>query len=204
MKVVYTSIVRNFKDGGSALQVVQKLLINNIGERDFSAQETRHLLLQVTLVKSIRDYVILSLYGSRQVQEEQPEDNTNRATVPSILDHYIQQPSDSSFQDMTLLYFAQNYSMLRDLGTAPKQQKMKIVSVRPYCSPDPNGPKYEQYCQQKLMLHVPFNQLKGTYETFSEAYCIFLQPVNIPATLEDDFTRLSNQVEHQDEDTDEV
>ena len=59
------------------------------------------------------------------------------------------------------------------MGTAPKQQKMKIVSVRPYCSPDPNDSKYEQCYQHKLMLHVPFrdiNQLKGTYETFSEVY----------------------------------
>ena len=207
MKEVYTSIVRNLKDDSSALQVVQKLLINSVGERDYSAQETCHLLLHLPLVQSTRDHVILSLDGSREVHGEQPDDSTNRATVPSILDHYIQRPYDSTFQEMTLLHFAQNFSMPKDLITAPKQQKMKIVSVRPYCSPDPNGPKYEQYSQQKLMLHVPFrdfNQLKGTYETFSEAYNIFLRTANIPASLEDDIRRLSNQEQHQDEDTDEV
>ena len=91
MKDVYANIVRNLKDDSTALQVVQKLLINSVGERDFSAQETCHLLLQLPLVKSTRDYVILSLDGSRQVQEEQMEDSTTRATAPSILDHYIQQ-----------------------------------------------------------------------------------------------------------------
>ena len=97
--------------------------------------------------------------------------------------------------------------MPKELGIAPKQQKMIIVSIRPYYSPDPNGPKYEQYCQQKLMLHVPFrhiNHLKETYETYSEAYRMFLESVNIPGSLEDDIRRLSNQVDHQDEDTDEV
>ena len=132
MKEVYTSIVQNLKDDSSALQVVQKLLINSVGERDYSAQETCHLLLHLPLVHSTRDHVILSLDVSREVQGEQPDDSTNRATVPSVLDHYIQRPYDSTFQEMTLLHFAQNFSMPKDLGTAPKQQKMKIVSVRPY------------------------------------------------------------------------
>ena len=57
------------------------------------------------------------------------------------------------------------------------------------------------------MLHVPFchiNQLKGTHVTFSEAYRMFLESVSIPSSLEDDIRRLSNQVDYQDEDTDEV
>ena len=69
IKEVYSNIVRNLKDNGSALKVVQKLLINSVGERDFSAQETCHLLLQLPLIKSTRDFIILSLDGSRQVQE---------------------------------------------------------------------------------------------------------------------------------------
>ena len=207
MKQVYTSIVRNLRDDSSALQVIQKLLINSVGERDFSAQETCHLLLYLPLIKSTRDHVILSLDGSREVHGENPENSSNRATVPSILDHYVQRPHTAMFEEMTLLHFAQNFSMPKDLGTSPKQHKMKIVSVRPYCSLDPNGPKFEQYSQQKLMLHVPFreiNQLKGTCETFSQAYSEFLQSANIPVSLEDDIRRLSNQGEHQDEDTDEV
>ena len=130
MKEVFTQIVQNLRDGSSALQVVQKLLINIVGERDYSAQETCHLL-QLPLIKSTRDHVVLSLDGSRQIQEDQPDDSTSRVTVPSILDHYIQRPSDSTFENIKLLHFAQNYSMQTELGTAPKQQKMKIVSVRP-------------------------------------------------------------------------
>lgn len=71
------------------------------------------------------------------------------------------------------------------------------------CLPDPNGPKYEQYCQQKLMLHIPFwhiNQLMGECEKFSDAYHIFLQSANIPTSLEDDIWRLT---EHQLEDVEE-
>jgi len=80
---------------------------------------------------------------------------------------------------------------------------MKVVSVRPYIPPDPNGPKYEQYCKQKLMLHVPFrniDQLKGACSTFLEAYSIFLHSANIPPSLEEDITCLSDQQVDQDED----
>ena len=48
----------------------------------------------------------------------------------SILDHYIQRPSDCTFDHMTLLHFAQNYSMPKELGTVPKNHKMMIVNVR--------------------------------------------------------------------------
>ena len=122
MKVVYTNIVRDLKDDSTSLKVVQKLLINSVGERDFSAQETCHLLLQLPLVKSTRDYIILSLDGSRQV-EERPEDGTSRATVHSILDHYVQRPADAVFEDMSLLTFSRNYTMPKELGTVPKLQE---------------------------------------------------------------------------------
>lgn len=193
MKEVYTKIARNLKmDDSTALQLVQKFLINSVGERDILAQETCHLLLQLPLVHSTRDYVVLSLDGSRQVQQKKQVDSTSAATATSMLDHNIERPSNSTFESMTLLHFAQNYSMLKEIGSVPKQHKMKVVGVRPYCSPDPNNPKYEQYCQQKLMLHVIFchiNQLKGTYNTFSEAFSVFLQSANIPPSLENDDKR---------------
>lgn len=206
MKEAFANITRNMNDDSSALQVIQKLLINSVGERDLSAQETCHLLLQLPLVKSTRDHTILSLDGSRQVQATQTEDCTTAATVPSILDHYVQRPYNSTFEGMTLVYYAQNYSTPKELGTAPTKHKMKVVTVRPYCSPDPSGPNYEQYCKQKLMLHVPFrhiDELKGTSENFSEAYSVFLQSTHIPASLEDDIRRLM-QMEQEVEDTNQV
>jgi hypothetical protein len=73
--------------------------------------------------------------------------------------------------------------MSKKPGTPPKHQKMWIALVRPYCSPDPRGHKYEQYCKQKLMLHVPFRhleQLKGTCNSFAEAYALFLSYGKFP------------------------
>ena len=201
MNEVYANIVRSLKDDSTSLKVVQKLLINSVGERDYSAQETCHLFLQLPLTKSTRDITILSLDGSRQV-EEQPDQDT-RATAPSILDHYIHSPHSTTFDDMKLLHFAQNYSMPKETGTTPKHHKMKVVIVRMYCSPDPDGPKYEQYCKQKLMLHVPFrhvDELKGDCDSFAAAYALFLQSGNVPSSLEDDMERLRQHQTEQDND----
>ena len=202
LREVYTNIVRNLKDDSTSLKAVQKLLINSVGERDYSAQETCHLLLQLPLIQTSRDFTIVSLDGSRQVEDQLQNDT--RATVPSILDHYVHRPTTPIFAEMKLLHFAQNYSMPKDTGSEPTRHKMKVVSIRPYCSPDPNGPKYEQYCQQKLMLHKPFRhleQLKGQCNTFAAAYANFLQSGTVPPSLEDDIRRLDQQQsQHTDED----
>ena len=65
----------------------------------------------------------------------------------------------------------------------------------------------QAYCKQKLMLHVPFHhvdQLKGTCDTFSEAYAIFLQSGNVSPSLEDDIRRLTEHQLEQEDNDDEV
>ena len=87
LREVYANIVRSLREDNTSLKAVQKLLINSVGDRDYSAQETCHLLLQLPLIRSSRDFTILSLDGSRQVQSQM--ENDTQATVSSILDHYM-------------------------------------------------------------------------------------------------------------------
>ena len=70
MKEIFAKIVRSLKDDNTSLKAVQKLLINSVGETDYSAQETRHLLLQLPMFKTFRNFTVLSLDGSRAVQEQ--------------------------------------------------------------------------------------------------------------------------------------
>ena len=203
LKEIFSTIVRTLTDDNPSLKAVQKLLVSSVGERDYSAQETCHLLLQLPLFRASRDFVNLSLDGSRAV-ESHLQDN-QPATALSILDHYCARPEVPPFQDMPLLYFSQHYTLPRQPGAHPPLRGKKVVViVRPYCSPDPTGPKYEQYCQQKLMLHNPFRhvrELRDGFDTFAEAYAHFLQSSNIPQSLEDDIRRLEQQQSQQpDED----
>ncbi len=67
-----------------------------------------------------------------RLQEEQ------RATVPSIVDHYLIRPTAEPFHQVTLLEFARRYTMPKTLGAEPTHRsKQVIVIARPYCSPDP-------------------------------------------------------------------
>ena len=109
LKEIFATIVRSLKEDSSSLKAVQKLLINSVGERDFSAQETCHLLLQLPMFKASRDFVVLSLDRSRAVDDRLDEDQP--ATVASALDHYIHRPITANFESMTLFHSVQHYSM---------------------------------------------------------------------------------------------
>ena len=206
MREIFNSIVRSLKDGNTALTAVQKLLINSIGQRDYSSQETCHILLQLPMFKASRDFIVLSLDGTRAVQQNIEEGEP--ATAPSIVDYYIRRPTTSFFDSITLLEFARSYSMPKELSAIPnRRRKDVVVTVRPYYPLDPDGPCYEQYCRQRLMLHVAFrhmSDLLGENDTYAEAYAQMLQSTNLPTSLEEDVRRLEQiglQSVTEDDDT---
>ena len=176
---------------------MQKLLINSVGERDYSAQETCHLLLQLPMFKASRDFIVLNLDGSRAVEDRLEE--AQHATVPSLVDHYVHRPNNSLFNDRTLLEFTRQYTtcMPKTVGSEPSCRNKSIVVIPcPYCSPDPTGPKYQQYCRQSLMQHKSFRQLNGFLddsESYVEAYASFLQCGLVSPCLEEDIHRLQQQ-----------
>jgi len=121
----------------------------------------------------------------------------------------LTRPSTQPFNDMTLLTFAKAYSTPKQPSQEPsRRRKEVIVVVRPYYSPDQNGPDYENYCRQKLMLHVSFRQLSqilGEHHTYADAYASCLRSSVVPPSLHDDVHMLEQQQFDDDlEDNDEV
>ena len=57
------------KEDDGPLKAGQKLLVSTTAERDYSAQETCHLLLMLPMYMASRDFVMLSLDWSRQVEK---------------------------------------------------------------------------------------------------------------------------------------
>ena len=125
MREIFSSIVESLKDGNTVLTAVQKLLINSIGQRDYSSQETCHLLLQLPMFKASQDFVVLSLDGTCAVQQNIEE--AEAVTAPSIVDHYRRHPSTGTFDRMTLLEFARSYSMPKELSTIPNRRRKDVV-----------------------------------------------------------------------------
>jgi len=90
-----------------------------------------------------------------------------------------------------------------ELGNTPKLQKMKVVSVQPYCSSDPNSPKFEQYCKQKLIPLWSIDQLKGACHTQLQKRTPFFS-VSQCSPFKDIARLNSQQVKQEDEDANEV
>ena len=100
LKEIFTTIIRGLREGNTSLKAVQKLLINTVGERNYSAQETCHLHLQLPMFKASRDFIILSLDGSCAVEDHLGEGQ--HATALSIIDHYMGHRDSPHFNSMTL------------------------------------------------------------------------------------------------------
>ena len=136
-----------------------------------------------------RDFVILSLDGSREVDNKLDEGKV--VSIDSYLDHNSARPAMAA---LTILQFVERYRIPKRIGdNLVRRKKEVVVIVRPYCSPDPEGPKYEQYCRQKLMIHQPFcqvDELLGAYEKHSSVYYQFLRCGKVPPSLADDIHRL--------------
>ena len=114
-------------------------------------------------------------------------------TVDSYLDHRAR-PATPHFGNLTLLQFVEQYSIPKKIGGGLVcRKKEMVIIVRPYCSPDLEGPKYEQYCRQKLMMHQQVDELQGTCDTHSSAYQKFLKCGNVPLSLADDIHRLESE-----------
>ncbi len=173
---VYRNIMKSVDDDdGTPLKVVQKLLTSTVGERDFSAQETCHLFLMLPMVKSSRDFVVLSLDGSREVDDNLEEDKP--VTLESQLDQYCTRPDTGDFNQLTLLKFVEKYKIPKKKGDSIIIRKKEVLVIpRPHCSSDPDGPNYEQYCKQQLMLHPSFRQLEQLLagnDRYIDAYASF-------------------------------
>ncbi len=149
------------------------------------------------MVKSSRDFVVLSLDGSREVDDNLEEDKP--VTLESQLDQYCTRPDTGDFNQLTLLKFVEKYKIPKKKGDSVILRKKEVLVIpRPYCSSDPDGPNYEQYCKQQLMLHQSFRQLEQLLagnDRYMDAYACFFKSGNAPTSLADDIQRLETAQE---------
>ena len=136
LRELFGNIVRTIKDDGTSLKVVQKLLVNTVGERDFSAQVTCHLLLQLPMYRATRNFVILSLDGSREVDDNLEADRP--VTVESQLDHYCTRPRIPDHEALSILQFVQKYRMPKTVGEALVLRRKEVVVIPRPCISEPH------------------------------------------------------------------
>ena len=132
--------------------------MRTLGQRDFSAQETMHLLLSLKLYSTTFNVLPVSLYGSRRVNPNQHSASAP-CTKDSLLDLYAKRLQYvNNFPDikkMSLLEFITKYRLVK--GKLVNQSSLIVPRVFPNCSPNPKGKFYSLFCKYQLLKYKPWS-----------------------------------------------
>lgn len=93
LKQALTTVVHNSQVSTDVVSIIKKTVMKTLGQRDFSAQETKHHLLSLKFISSSFNVLPISLNGSWILNLTQTPEN--RATTDSVLDVYAQRKKTS-------------------------------------------------------------------------------------------------------------
>ncbi len=79
------------------------------------------------IVKLSRDFVVLSLDGSREVDDNLEEDKP--VTLETQLDQYCNRPDTGDFNQITLLKFVKKYKIPKKKGNAIILRKKEVLVI---------------------------------------------------------------------------
>ena len=169
-----TDILKSCVDSSvSTPSALRRAMVRAIGERDFSSQETGHMLMSLPLMSCSFTFIAISLTGDRRISEI----DSQLKIQPSILDDYANR---TELMDINLIQFASEYSNVR--GQLQKRSAPVIVRTFPNYSPNPEGENYGLHCKFQLIKYRPWNgstsaawsSLDSTPEVWIEQYHQFL------------------------------
>ena len=150
---------------------VQRLLVKAVCERDISAQEVCHHLLELPMVLCSRQFHVLAVDGLHVERELVSETAPGNRATTCDLDAYVARDPERESLSM-VEYFRRHYrsrNQRRGEYDAVRRTEL-IVRVVPRLSACPSDPeKHLRFCQQQLMLHKPFRHVSELTEGFADA-----------------------------------
>ncbi|RXK36573.1 hypothetical protein M231_06114 [Tremella mesenterica] len=149
---VMQAIANQVEDETPSRAVFQKMLSKVVTERDYSAQEVCHSLLDCKMMSSSRDFRTLCLLPNRarrlQVQEGE-QDVEDR----DWYDMYLQR--DETLENINLYQWYKRYEK-RHGNIVFRQKNDRIVRLWPAYHPsNSDNEEYEMWCRAKIILHHP-------------------------------------------------
>ena len=126
LKDTFANITRTLKEGDRTVKAVQKLLINTVGERDYSAQETCHLLLQLLMYKASRSFITLSLMAQELFIPMYKREREKQLILCWITIHHVPLLHSSI---PSLLDFTRQYNMPKELGAEPSKRSKGVIVI---------------------------------------------------------------------------
>jgi ATP-dependent DNA helicase PIF1 len=168
-------------DRAPLLSFVSKMLNRMIAERDWSAQEVSHILLQLPVQSSSRAMVSLDC---------RPEDAQSNLIVlesgqisakRSVLQRYRGRLVDTAngnaaLRDLSLFQCLRFWDWI--IWKLRPRAKLQVINYFSQYKSNPHLEEYSDYCRMRLMLHHPFVDWDDllsvdgqVYTTYVDAFC---------------------------------
>ncbi|EXU94545.1 PIF1-like helicase, partial [Metarhizium robertsii] len=146
-------------DRAPLLSFVSKMLNKLIGERDWSAQEISHILLQLPVQKSSRMLVGLDCRPDNVQRDlivlESGEVTAQRLVLRRYQDRLADtKHGDAALIDLSLFDCLRHWDWLT--WKVRPRASPRVINYYPRYLNDPESPGYSDYCRVRLMLHHPF------------------------------------------------
>src|ERR1700733_12028574 len=154
-----SQVLPYINDRAPLLSFVSKMLNKLIGERDWSAQEVSHLLLQLPVQDSSRGVVSLDC-RPEEVQDdliilESGEISARRSVLRRYRDRLTDtRNGNASLPALSLFTCLRLWDWL--IWKIRPRARPRVINYYPRYLDDPKSLGYSDYCRVKLMLHHPF------------------------------------------------
>jgi hypothetical protein len=175
-----SQVLPYINDRAPLLSFVSKMLNKLIGERDWSAQEVSHLLLQIPVQESSRGVVSLDCRPEEAQDDLIVLESGDISTRRSVLRRYRDRLTDTrngnaSLPALSLFDCLRLWDWL--IWKIRPRASPRVINYYPRYPDDPKSLGYSDYCRVKLMLHHPFTDWPDllsveneTYESYIEAF----------------------------------
>jgi hypothetical protein len=146
-------------DRAPLLSFVSRMLHKLIGERDWSAQEVSHVLLQLPVQKSSRALVTLDCRPEDLQKDLITLESGEITAQRSVLQRYRDRLKDTANANVALLGLSL-FDCLRNWDWLAwkirPRAAARVINYFPRYPKDPKSATYSDYCRIRLMLHHPF------------------------------------------------
>ena len=175
-----SQVLPYINDRAPLLSFVSKMLNKLIGERDWSAQEVSHLLLQIPVQDSSRGVVSLDCRPEESQDDLIVLESGDISARRSVLRRYRDRLKDTrngnaSLPTLSLFTCLRLWDWLT--WKIRPRASPRVINYYPRYPDDSRSSGCSDYCRVKLMLHHPFTDWPDllpveneTYESYIEAF----------------------------------
>ena len=176
------------------MSFASRMLNKLIAERDWSAQEVSHILLDLPLQEASR---VLTYLDCRPPELQKDgfviEDGSVKATASPLARYQARMEgrNDRVLRDLSLFEWLRAYNFTTRVPRP--RAPLRVISYWPRYSKHPDSTAYPDYCRVRLMLHHPFTSTSDLlsfdgrqFDSYAEAFAACRAAHSHPADYYDD------------------